>query len=93
LELLDKGFMADMVETASDIGVQDIFDLFTDIKEDGTDGIMTGTSRAKSIAIWFKFGFPLGFQGHFDQSLLRPIMHHRHLHSTLPPLTNHLRNG
>ncbi|GHO50437.1 hypothetical protein KSX_86000 [Ktedonospora formicarum] len=51
LELLDKGFMADMVETASDIGVQDIFGLFTDIKEDGTDGIMTGTSRAKSIAV------------------------------------------
>jgi hypothetical protein len=77
LELLDKGFMADMVKTASDIGIQDVFGLFTDIKEDGTDRIMTGTSRAKSVAIWFKFGFPLGFQGHFDQSLLRPITHHR----------------
>jgi hypothetical protein len=32
--------MADMVKTSGNIRVQDIFGLFTDIKEDGTDGIM-----------------------------------------------------
>ena len=43
--------MVDVIKATLEIGIQDIFCLFVDLYIDGSDGIMTGTSRAKPIAV------------------------------------------
>ena len=50
-----------MIEAPFEIGIQDVFCLFVDLYIDGSDGIMTGTSRAKPIAVRLEFCLPFRF--------------------------------
>ena len=61
--------MIDGVEAMFDIGIQGIFGLMANGREDRFDGIVTGASWSKAIAVGFKARFPFGFQGVFDQRL------------------------
>ena len=82
-----------MIERTFDIGIQDILGLVSDGDKDSGDGIMTGTTWSKAIAVRLDPGFPFGFQGELGQPLRRSIEDRRHSHRTLPPLPSHLWNG
>jgi len=68
--------MTDVIECSFDIGVQDILGLVSDDNKDRSDRIMTGTSRAKSVAVGFEFAFPCWLKRKLDEGLLRPCLHH-----------------
>src|SRR6266566_6645658 len=84
--------MADVVETTFDIRVKNIFAPLVDVTKDCCNCIMSTASRSEPIAVGLKQGFPLGFQSLFGYCLTCSLEHHRHHHSTLPPLTSHLWN-
>ena len=53
--------MVDVIEAPFQISIQDILGLVIDDGIDCCDGIMTGASRAKPIAIGFETCLPCGF--------------------------------
>jgi len=61
--------LVDLIEAFSDVGVYHLFGLLVDATVDRLDGIVTGTPRSKSIAIWLEFGLPFGFQREFGKHL------------------------
>ena len=67
--------MRDVIEASGDIGVQHEFRLVANRVKDGFFGILSATAWAKSIAVWFKAGFPFWFECQFDEALMRPVHH------------------
>jgi hypothetical protein len=69
VELVQEGFMVNAIEAFRNIRIQNVFRRLLDALENRFDGIMTGTSRSKSITVRLEPGFPFGFQGEFHQCL------------------------
>src|SRR5689334_3803898 len=67
--------MADVIETARDIGIEHIFILVLDATLYCLNCIMTGTSWTKTIAIAFKLCFPFWFKSLFCKGLTGPVDH------------------
>jgi hypothetical protein len=57
------------------------------------DAVHCTASGSKAIGEVGEIRFPYRLQNHFEQGLNRSVFHGGHIHSTLPPLTSHLRNG
>src|SRR6266702_3451704 len=68
--------MVDVIKAAFQIGIQDILGLVINDRPDRRDGILTGASWAKAIAIWLEFAFPGWFERELHESLLRSCFHH-----------------
>src|SRR5258708_6059627 len=68
--------MVDVIEAPFTIRVKHILALIAYTIEDCCDSIMGTASRSEPIAVGFKQGFPLGFEGLFGYCLTCPIEHH-----------------
>jgi hypothetical protein len=66
--------LVDPIKAFFDIGIEDIFGFMANGREHGFDGILTGASRSKAIAVWGKACFPLGFERVFDQCLAGEVV-------------------
>src|SRR5260221_893152 len=68
--------MVDVIEAPFNIRVKHILALISYTIEDCCDSIMGTASLSEPIAVGFKQGFPLGFEGLFGYCLTCPIEHH-----------------
>jgi hypothetical protein len=68
-----QGLMVDCIEAFSNIDFERILRSIPNRRKDGSDGIVTGPSRAEAISMSGEFGFPFGFQGLTNQGLSSPI--------------------
>src|SRR5260221_14751632 len=68
--------MVDVIEAPFNIRVKHILALISYTIEDCCDSIGGTASRSEPIAVGFKQGFPLGFEGLFGYCLTCPIDHH-----------------
>ena len=83
VEFFEKFLMVDVIERTFDIGIQDILGLVSDGDKDSGDGIMTGTPRAKSVAVWLEIAFPFWLKRKFDEGLVRSCFHNGNTKRTL----------
>jgi len=67
--------MVDPVEAFFDVCFQHVFRFEPDVVEDGFDGILWTAPRPEPVTVGFKAGFPLWFEGQFDQGLFGPVSH------------------
>src|SRR5216683_5232068 len=68
--------MVDVIEATFNIRVKHIFALIAYIVENRCNRIVSTASRSETIAVGFKQGFPLGFEGLVGYCLTCPIDHH-----------------
>ena len=57
--------LLDVVEARLQVGIEYKFRFESNAIEDGSDGIMTGSSWSESVAIAFKACLPFRFKGEF----------------------------
>ena len=60
-QLIEQGFMVDVVEAPAYVCINYIFGLRFDMVKYGFDSIMTGPSWSEPVAVRFEFGFPFRF--------------------------------
>ena len=93
----EEGCLINPVEAFFDVSIQDIFGFMAHGCEQSFDGILTGASRSKAIAVWGKACFPFGFERAFDQCLASAVMYGRDVISRLyilsRPLWERSRSG
>ena len=84
-----------MIEGSFDICIDDPFPPAVRASElvNFLERVMTSSSRSEPVAASLKASLPAWFEGVLDHGLNTAVDHHRHHHSTLPPLTSHLWNG
>src|SRR5690242_13965661 len=69
VDLSKEGSLSDTVEALGDIGIEHILGFLADSYVNGSNRILTGAARAKSITVGFKARLPFGFEGRGDQPL------------------------
>src|SRR5260370_17819617 len=67
--------MIDVIEATFNIRIKHIFALIAYIVENRCNRIVSTASRSEPIAVGFKQGFPLRFEGWFGYCLTCPIEH------------------
>src|SRR5258706_8785562 len=93
--MCQEPLMRDLIETGLDISFEDPLStvLSGKVRETLLNGICWRPFLTESVGVGIADDFCNGVESQQVQSLHRPILHARHHHSILPPLTNHLWNG
>jgi len=70
----EEGCLINPVEAFFDVSIQAILGVMANGCENGFDGVMTGSTRSKAIAVRGKACFPFGFKYAFDQCLASAVV-------------------